>query len=151
MLTEKQVFEIRILYKEGLSKPAIARRLGIAPNTVNKYLNMEWCQMAKKGSKLDPFKDYINKRLEEYPKLTATVLFKELVKRGYTGKLTILRMYVASIRPKEKPEIVVRFETGPGKQFQVDWGTGTTVIAGEKTTVKFFIMVLSYSECCTRR
>ncbi|WP_069971705.1 helix-turn-helix domain-containing protein, partial [Kosmotoga sp. DU53] len=38
MLTEKQVFEIRILYREGLSKLAIARRLGIAPNTVNKYL-----------------------------------------------------------------------------------------------------------------
>ncbi len=94
---------------------------------------------------MDPFKDYIEKRLQEYPELTATVLFKELVERGYTGKLTILRMYVSSIRPKGKPEIVVRFETEPGRQFQVDWGTGTTVIAGEKTTVKFFIMVLSYS------
>jgi len=145
MLTEKQVFEIKILYREGLSKLAIARRLGIAPNTVNKYLKKEWCQMAKRGSKLDPFKDYIKKRLEEYPELTATVLFKELVEKGYSGKLTILRMYVATIRPKEKPEIVVRFETKPGKQFQVDWGTGTTIIAGEKATVKFFIMVLGYS------
>ena len=145
MLTEKQVFEIRILYREGLSKLAIARRLGIATNTVNKYLKKEWYQMAKRGSKLDSFKDYIKKRLEEYPELTATVLFKELVEKGYTGKLTILRMYVASIRPKEKPEIIVRFETEPGKQFQVDWGMGTTVIAGEKTAVKFFIMVLSYS------
>ena len=135
MLTEKQVFEIRILYREGLSKLAIARRLGIATNTVNKYLKKEWYQMAKRGSKLDSFKDYIKKRLEEYPELTATVLFKELVEKGYTGKLTILRLYVASIRPKEKP----------GKQFQVDWGMGTTVIAGEKTVVKFFIMVLSYS------
>ena len=145
MLIEKQVFEIRILYREGLSKLAIARRLGIATNTVNKYLKKEWYQMAKRGSKLDSFKDYIKKRLEEYPELTATVLFKELVEKGYTGKLTILRMYVASIRPKEKPEIIVRFETEPGKQFQVDWGMGTTVIAGEKTAVKFFIMVLSYS------
>ena len=145
MLTEKQVFEIRILYREGLSKLAIAKRLGIATNTVNKYLKKEWYQMAKGGSKLDSFKDYIKKRLEEYPELTATVLFKELVEKGYTGKLTILRLYVASIRPKEKPEIIVRFETEPGKQFQVDWGMGTTVIAGEKTAVKFFIMVLSYS------
>ena len=145
MLSEKQVFEIRILHQEGLSKLAIARRLGIAANTVSKYLTKEWCQMAKKASKLDPFKEYIKKRLEEYPELTATALFKELVERGYTGKLTILRMYLASIRPKEKSETLVRFETGPGKQFQVDWGMGTTVIAGEKTAVKFFIMVLGYS------
>jgi len=47
--------------------------------------------MARRGSKLDPFKEYIKERLEEYPGLTATALFKELVERGYTGKLTILR------------------------------------------------------------
>ena len=105
--------------------------------------------MSGRGSKLDPFKEYIKERLEEYPELTATVLFRELVERGYTGKLTILRMYVASVRLsvrlKEKSGTVVRFETKPGKQFQVDWGMGTTVIASEKTAVKFFIIVLGYS------
>ena len=37
----------------------------------------------KKGSKLDEFKDHINKRLESYPELTAVSIFKEIKESGY--------------------------------------------------------------------
>jgi len=53
MLEQKTVFEIQIFYSQSLSISAIARRLGIAPNTVRKYLTKE---KMEKHSKLDPFK-----------------------------------------------------------------------------------------------
>ncbi|MGC8673371.1 MAG: helix-turn-helix domain-containing protein, partial [Thermoplasmata archaeon] len=94
MLEEKMVFEIQIFHSEGLSISAIARRLGIAPNTVKKYLTKERCQM-EKHSKLDPFKSYIISRLNEYPEITSVVLLKEINARGYTGKITTLRCRIS--------------------------------------------------------
>jgi len=75
MLEQKTVFEIQIFRSQNLSISAIARRLGIAPNTVRKYLTKERCQM-EKHSKLDPFKDYIVSRLNEYSEITSVVLFE---------------------------------------------------------------------------
>jgi transposase len=143
MLEQKTVFEIQIFRSQSLSISAIARRLGIAPNTVRKYLTKERCQM-EKHSKLDPFKSYIISRLNEYPEITDVVLLKEISALGYTGKITILRTFVHSIRPP-KPSNIARFETEPGQQFQVDWGEGKTIIDSHETKVKFFVMVLGYS------
>lgn len=143
MLKEDQVIEIRILKEMGLNITEIARRLCCHPNTISKYLKKEWKPMSG-GSKLDPYKDYLVQRLEEYPKLTAVVLFKEIVEKGYTGGISTLRMYLHQIRKKEIPEII-RFETSPGKQAQIDWGQGRTIIDGEETVIKFFVMVLGYS------
>ena len=40
---------------------------------------------------------------------------------GYSGGYTMLKLFVASLRPQQAIEPVVRFETGPGEQMQVDW------------------------------
>ena len=47
-----------------------------------------------------------------------------IVPLGYTGKESILRTYVRSIRPPAKPKQIAirRYETPPGKQSQFDWG-----------------------------
>ncbi|MGC8691355.1 MAG: hypothetical protein ACP5SP_07985, partial [Caldisericum sp.] len=97
-----------------------------------------------KLSKLDPFKGYLKERLNKYPKITSTVLFKEIIQMGYTGKPTILYDYIRSIRP-EPFEEYKRFETLPGEQFQVDWGESKTIISGESVLIKYFVMVLGYS------
>jgi len=143
VIKEKEVIEIRILKGMGLTNVAIARRLGYNRKTIARYLKGEWVKM-KRDSKLAPFKEYICKRLKEYPELKATVIYKEIEDMGYTGKMTILRRFIRTIRPKDE-KTIIRFETEPGKQFQVDWGSGKTVIAGEEKSVKYFIMVLGYS------
>lgn len=101
-----------------------------------------------KKSKLDPFKEWINKRLEKYPLLTSVVLFKEIREMGYSGGMTILREYVSSVRPVDpnssKGEYL-RFETSPGEQFQVDWGQGKTMVNNMEKIIKYFVMVLGYS------
>ena len=143
MLGEKQVIEIRILSKKGITNREIAREMVCHENTVSKYLKEDWKEM-KGISKLDPYKEHRIKRLEEYPSVKCTVLFKEIKAQGYTGGITIVRMYVHSIRPEDEIESI-RFETAPGKQFQADWGEGETRIGGKSVVIKFFTMVLGYS------
>ena len=54
-------------------------------------------------------------------RLPGTVLLGELRARGYTGGITILREHLATLRPVLPVDPVVRFETKPGRQMQVDW------------------------------
>lgn len=143
MIKEKEVIEIRILKEKGLTNVAIAKRLGYDRKTIAKYLRGESVKM-KRDSKLEPFKEYICKRLNDYPELKATVIYREMRDMGYTGKMTILREFIGTIRSKEE-KVITRFETEPGKQFQVDWGSGKTKIGGGEESVKYFVMVLGYS------
>jgi transposase len=145
MLTQKQVEEISLLKEIGLSNREISQKVECHENTVSKILKEKKEKESKmKSSKLDPFKNYLKERINKYPKITSVVLFKEIVQMGYTGKPTILYDYIRSIRP-EPFEEYKRFETLPGEQFQVDWGEGKTIIAGESISIEYFVMVLGYS------
>jgi transposase len=73
------------------------------------------------ATKLDPYKPLIRERLTTYPELTAVRLFDEVRAAGYTGSLTQLKVFVRQIRPRPEPEPLVRFETPPGHQAQVDF------------------------------
>jgi hypothetical protein len=48
--------------------------------------------------------------------IPASVLLMELRERGYPGGYTMLKLFVASLRPKQAVEPVIRFETGPGER-----------------------------------
>ena len=72
-------------------------------------------------SKLDPYKAIIDARLAEYPKLTATRLYREVRKAGYGGGYGQVKRYVRQARPRAPEEPVQRFETAPGHQGQVDF------------------------------
>ena len=73
--------------------------------------------------KLDPYKPIIAARLEEFPKLSAPRLLDQVPEAGYTGAYSRVRDYVRAVRPREPVEEPVRFETPPGHQGQVDFGT----------------------------
>ena len=73
--------------------------------------------------KLDPYTGIIDARLEEFPKLSARRLFEEVRAAGYAGSYGGVRDYVREVRPREPVEEPVRFETPPGRQGQVDFGT----------------------------
>jgi transposase len=61
-------------------------------------------------------------------RLAATVLLRELRERGYAGGYTILKDFVAALQPSPAAEPVVRFETAPGQQMQVDWVASAEVV-----------------------
>lgn len=147
MLTLEQFMEIQILNKQGMSKRAIARELGISRNTVRKYLAAEslprYAHRGTPPSKLDPFKAYIQHRIATARPhvIPATVIFDEIVQQGFKGSLSLLRQYIRASRPTQEPEPVVRFETPAGHQMQVDWGT----MRSGRQPIHAFVATLGFS------
>jgi len=125
MKNVEEWFMIRELAREGLSITEIARRLGCDRKTVRRHLmhlgQPRYQARPPKPSKLDPFKSYLDQRLERGV-FNCEVLYRELCERGYDGKKTILRDYVQPSRLAARHQASVRFETEPGQQGQVDWG-----------------------------
>lgn len=71
--------------------------------------------------KIDPYRAVIESRLAEYPRLSATRLFDEIRAAGYTGCYSQVKQLVRQVRPGPAIDPVVRFETAPGLQAQVDF------------------------------
>jgi transposase len=55
--------------------------------------------------------------------------------------MAILREFIRSLVTPQVPEHVVRFETEPGRQMQVDWGT----LRNGKSPQHVFVAVLGYN------
>lgn len=134
MINVEEWFMIREFARQGLSITDIAQRVGCDRKTVRKYLAdpepPRYTARPPRVSKLDPFKSYVQHRLE-CGVYNCEVLSRELCARGYDGKKTMLRAYVQPRRRAARHQACVRFETPPGQQGQVDWGhLGTLWHAG---------------------
>ena len=96
-------------------------------------------------SKLDPFKVYIQQRISEYS-FSAARICREIQEMGFDGKCTIVKDYICTIRPQTPVQAVLRYETKPGVQAQVDWGEcGRIEQDGHVRKVYCFSMILRYS------
>jgi transposase len=128
MLQLEGYVEIQVLRRQGKSIRAISAELGVARNTVRKYLRAERRPRSRprpaRASKLDAFRAYLQERVRQaHPQwIPASVLEREIRERGYSGKGAILRAYMSTLKPRAPEDPVVRFETAPGEQVQVDWG-----------------------------
>ena len=65
--------------------------------------------------KIDRYRQIIQVRLAEYPKLSATRLHEEIRAAGYTGGYTQVKDYIREVRPVPPADPVVRFETPPAE------------------------------------
>ena len=141
----------------GASIRAIARALGIARGTVSRVLKEREAQRSfqtpaqprqalRRARLLDPYEAVLKELLERYPNLTSQRVFEELKARGFTGKYTIVRLRVRQLRPRPTPQPVIRFETGPGLQAQMDYGVYDLDFTREgRRRVYLFSYLLSYS------
>jgi transposase len=127
MITNEVYVEIEILRKHGMSLRKIAKEVGCAVNTVRSHLEADELPKYQRNklreTKLSLFHDYLRERqAAAHPEwIPATVLLREIVARGYTGSHSQLRAYMHSLKPALPVDPVVRFETAPGEQMQVDW------------------------------
>ena len=133
MLRGGAVKEIQEMKREGLSVQEISRRTGFDRKTIRKYLGStevaRYGPRAKRPSKLDPYQPYIDGRIK-LGVWNAVVLLRELRARGYTGGYSVLKGYLQPLREASRSVAVRRFETAPGQQAQVDWGSLGSVITG---------------------
>jgi len=149
MFTVEEFFVIRDLHHQGLNISQISRETGYHRNTVRKYLTAQTMPVPAprriRPSKLDPFKEYIQQRIRDYP-LSAARIYREIQERGFDGKYTIVKDYIRKIRPPTSVPAVFRFETKPGVQSQVDWGEcGHLDVDGRRRKLYCFSMILGYS------
>ena len=147
MLTQELLVEIHVLHRQGQSIRAIAKTLHVSRNTVRKYLRdiaktPAYSERPDRASKLDPFKTYLMERIAAAKPdwIPATVLFREIQAKGFTGKEGILKNYIRPFKPQQN-EPVRRFETAPGQQLQIDF---TTIRRG-RYKLKGFVATLGFS------
>lgn len=148
-LIEESVWgAVRSLRERGLSKKQISRELGLDIKTVRKWLRQKWERQRRPGRSraLDRWEDFLRGRAPEVG-FNAAVLYRELQAQGYEGSYPSLSRYLRPWREEQWSEeaSTVRFETGPGEQAQVDWGSAWVWLGEERVQVHIFTMVLGYS------
>ena len=103
---------------------------------------------ARRTSKLDSYTEYVDRRLDDGLE-NCVVLHRELQALGYDGGYSILKSYVSPRRRRRQPEATMRFETAPGEQAQVDWGSLAYLDEdGRKRRIWVFVMTLGWSRAC---
>lgn len=128
MVQEDRWKEIRRLHEEGVAIAEIARRLELDRKTVRRCLRQERWQPYSRPVRTDTLlaehAEYLKGRAPQV-RYSAQVLFQELRRRGYRGGYDTVHRFVQPLRAAEilADRAAVRFETPPGRQSQIDWGT----------------------------
>ena len=146
------------MHAKRMSIRGIARQLEMSRNTVRSVLRAVEKERAAGGqhpelilpvgrsSKLDAYQDKIQALLEDFPDITAVRVLEELERQGFTGKYSIVKERVRELRPRPLVEPAPRFETGKGKQAQMDYSERVFDFTEEgRRRVYLFSYLLGYS------
>lgn len=150
MISKGDFIVIKDLFKQGYSIRKIARLMKLDRKTVTRRLADESYQIPKrsitKESKLESYKPYILDFIRKSDKrIPYSVILDDIKDMGYTGSRSILQDFLTEEYSRLDPlsDPVIRFETLPGKQMQVDW----TTIRHGKNPIYGFVATLGYSRC----
>lgn len=156
MVRLEEFMEIFQLKQAGYTISGISRLTGLDRKTVRKYLNrgrstppemrLRTPNVSKKLASFEKdILDLIKYSDMDFPSCPA--IYEKLVEKGYGGSLSLLQKWMRSYRQQHIPQVVIRYETAPGQQAQVDWGEKRVFDQKTKTTKKIYIfsMVLSWS------
>lgn len=150
--------------RAGMSGRALQTKYGVGWRTVQAAATSVWPAerktYRKRGSKLDPFKPFIDDVLREdlrapkKQKHTVKRLFARLVdEHGMDGvSYQTVRDYVAERKPKIRAEagrgpaeVFIRQTHRPGEEAEVDFGDVTIRLRGELVVVCLFALRMSFS------
>jgi transposase len=160
VIDQEEFMDINALHRQGYTYAQIGRMVGRDWRTVKRYLE-EGAQPVYRrekepASKLDPFKEIVERWLQREPSLWATRIHQDLVRDyGFTGGYQIVQRYVRDLKATKDPHgrAEERFESAPGHQAQVDWSHEEPIVTPEGLALPLycFHMVLSHSRdtfCC---
>ena len=126
MISRRTVLEIVELKEQGFSIRSIARQLQLNRETVAKHLAGDVPTRTKvcKTSKLDPYREMIAEMVAGCPDIKAPVVLQRISGKGFHGKITIVRDLLRQLRGRHSlRQPFIRFESAPGEQIQIDWGS----------------------------
>lgn len=150
MVDQDQWSTVRSLAKMGYKIRKIARELDIDRNTVRKILKQKEYQpyqrKNQKPSLIEPYEQFIKARAPQID-FNATRLYEELKIKGFTGSYCLVKIAVRPLRETaiQIQNATVRYETPPGQQAQMDWGSTWVSINGQLKRIHIFVLVLGYS------
>lgn len=138
--------------RDGEKIKVVARDLGLAANTVRKYLRQDGppkSALKRRPKLLDPYVTQIDELIRSTPKITA-VRIGSWLRQNVDPSLDVdertLRVYVAARRVVLVPrEAFVRAAYAPGDQSQFDFSPMSVMLAGVLVVVQLFVLRLSYS------
>ncbi|MER5917687.1 IS21 family transposase [Streptomyces sp. NPDC001982] len=154
MLNVEDWAEIRRLHRaEGVPIKEIARRLGVARNTVRAALNSDRppkYERAPRGQVADAYEPQMRALLQEWPRMPAPVIAERI---GWPYSLPPLRKRLAVIRPEYVGiDPVDRVAYEPGEVTQCDlWfpETRVQVGSGQQRVLPVLVMTLGFSRFMT--
>jgi transposase len=157
---EELIVQLVTLHRQGLSRRAISRALGVSRNTVRvlcaAHITARETEhqaltkpplRAPRASKVDAYQVRVAELLRQYPDITAQRVFETLRQEGFTGGYTAVKKYVRRLRPPPRPEPSrATPDYGPGEMSENDWSPYSVTFAdGHKETIQAFSYVLVYS------
>jgi len=171
IITDLRIESVQDLYKlkpfveEGIlkiNKSQIGRELGIDRRTVDKYINgFEKSKTRKCDNCITPYYNIIKDLLDpDNPQIFyyKSILWQYLVdNHNYSGSYVNFCLYLKTYdefenyfkrrRPSNINQVTIRYETGMGKQAQLDWKEKIEFLLdnGETVIVNVFVLLLSYS------
>lgn len=148
MISKEDFIVVHALFEKGYNISEISKLVKLDRKTVRKRLNevelVTPSRTTVQPSKLEPYKtyilDFISKSNHRIP---YSVIMSDIQAMGYQGGRSILQEFLTK-KYQERSLVkdpVVRFETTPGEQMQVDW---TTIRSG-KSPIYGFVATLGYS------
>lgn len=150
MVDPEIVKQLRGLAALGWGTKRIARELGIARNSVKRYLRSADAETQTRPGAwtLDAAQRDVAMTLLDGPAAGNSVVVQRLLaQQDVEVPLRTLQRTLAPHRQAQRAAEVatVRFETAPGHQMQIDFGEKWIVIGGARVKVHLFVAVLGYS------
>jgi len=157
---EELLQELVTLRRQGFSRRALHRALGISRNTVKKMLADH--NKARSGApeemtkpptrvprtaKTDAYQAEVKDLLTRYPDITAQRVLETLREQGFDGGYTAVKKCLRRLRPPPRPQpSLATPEYGPGEMSESDWSPyKVRYTDGQRDEVNAFSYVLVFS------
>jgi len=150
METPEDAAEMLRLHGLGMGTRKIAATLGCSRTTVKRYIEQDgWVPYAtpRRPGKLSGLESWLAQTFHQH-RGNADVVRQELWRQH--GIEVSLRTVERAVAPQRRmleaeKQATTRYETAPGRQLQIDFGSTVLSVGGEKVRVYVFVATLGYS------
>jgi len=158
---EELIHQVVILTKQGMSRRAITRALGVSRNTIRKILRAQEKardtghtalpprpERVPRAAKIDVYRSRVEELRARYPDITAQRVWEILRDEGFTGGYTGVKKHMRRVRPPPRPTPSLEAPVfGPGEMAESDWSPYEVTYTDRRTEiVQLFAYVLVFSK-----